>query len=165
MGLALPWRRVFGYRVGPLAYTREAGWTIGPDGSRRELCGDTAYRWLLRETPPRAERVACPLCASPLWVAADLDTADPAVAAALAHTGWSGRITPGGGAARWAGNTRPDHLPAVAERRSRRCGFRPSVPRRAPTTCTCTSRAGSPRSTTDRADPAIAGFGPISVLW
>lgn len=118
--------------VGPLSYAREGGWTVDPDGSRRDLCGDIAYRWLMRETPRRGDGATCPWCASPLWTAADLDTAEPAVAAALAHTGWSGRlvietchfcacyttlysrVTPAGGTIWWTGNTRPSYLPDAA---------------------------------------------------
>ncbi len=119
--------------VGPLRYALEGGWTVGPDGNRRDLCGDTAYRWLLRETSPRTDGATCPWCASPLWTVADLDTAEPAVAAALAHTGWSGRLVietchfcacyttlysrvePAGSATWWTGNTRPRYLPGAAE--------------------------------------------------
>ncbi|MBB2941102.1 hypothetical protein FB565_000806 [Actinoplanes lutulentus] len=103
--------------VGSLDYAREGGWTVDTDGSRRELCGDTAYEWLLRESSREPSGATCPWCTSPLWVAADLnaadlnaadldaadldaadlnaadlDAADPAVRAALAHTGWSGRL-------------------------------------------------------------------------
>jgi hypothetical protein len=119
--------------VGPLSYAHEGGWTVGPDGSRRDLCGDTAYRWLMRETSRRADHPNCPWCASPLWTAAELDTAEPAIGAALAHTGWSGRllietchfcayyatlysqVTPSGTATWWTGNTRPNYLPDAAE--------------------------------------------------
>ncbi|MEU5725876.1 hypothetical protein [Micromonospora sp. NPDC047738] len=119
--------------VGPLRYAQEGGWVVGPDGNRRDLCGETAYRWVMRETSRRVERSHCPWCASPLWTAADLDTADPATGAAMAHTGWSGRlvietchfcacyttlysrVTPAGAAAWWAGNTRPSYLPDAAE--------------------------------------------------
>jgi hypothetical protein len=114
--------------VGALTYAREGGWTVGPDGRRRDLCGSTAYRWVLRETPRRADGPTCPWCASPLWTAADLDTTDPAVGTALTHTGWSGRlvietchfcacyttlysrITPVGDTVWWTGNTRPSYL-------------------------------------------------------
>ncbi|MFG1649599.1 hypothetical protein ACGFIE_06705 [Micromonospora sp. NPDC049275] len=115
--------------VDALGYAHEGGWAVGSDGRRRDLCGDTAYRWVMRETAPGADRPTCPWCASPLWVAADLDTTDAAISAALAHTGWSGRlvietchfcacfttlyshVTPAGGTTWWAGNTRPDYLP------------------------------------------------------
>ncbi|MFG1779790.1 hypothetical protein ACGFIG_25595 [Micromonospora sp. NPDC049048] len=119
--------------VGVLSYAHDGGWTVGPGGSRRNLCGDTAYRWVMRETPRRTDGPTCPWCASPLWTAADLDTTEPAVATALAHTGWSGRlvietchfcacyttlysqVTPAGTAIWWAGNTRPSYLPDAAE--------------------------------------------------
>ncbi|MGC5054571.1 hypothetical protein ACLQ2S_24325 [Micromonospora sp. DT48] len=120
--------------VGALSYAREGGWTVGPDGHRRNLCGSSAYRWIMREAPRRADRPSCPWCASPLWTAADLDTADPSVGAALKHTGWSGRlvietchfcacyttlysqVTPTGDTVWWPGNTRPSYLgPAEAE--------------------------------------------------
>ncbi|GIH14962.1 hypothetical protein [Rugosimonospora africana] len=117
----------------PLSYARAGGWTVGPDGSRRDLCGDSAYQWLVRETARRTDAPECPWCASPLWIAADLDTAEPAVGDALAHTGWSGRlvietchfcachatlysqVTPAGTATWWSGNTRPSYLPDDAE--------------------------------------------------
>ncbi|MET8307114.1 hypothetical protein [Micromonospora sp. NPDC005173] len=119
--------------VGALSYALEGGWTIGPGDSRRGLCGDTAHRWVIRETPRRADGPTCPWCASPLWVAADLDTAEPAIEAALTHAGWSGRlvietchfcacyttlysrVTPAGSATWWAGNTRPSYLSDAAE--------------------------------------------------
>ncbi|SCL21214.1 hypothetical protein GA0074692_1118 [Micromonospora pallida] len=114
--------------VGVLSYAREGGWTVGLDGKRRDLCGDTAYRWVMRETPRRADGPNCPWCASPMWTAADLDTTEPATGAAMAHTGWSGRlvietchfcacyttlysrVTPAGVATWWTGNTRPSYL-------------------------------------------------------
>ncbi|KAB1947704.1 hypothetical protein F8271_04060 [Micromonospora sp. ALFpr18c] len=115
--------------VGALSYALEGGWTLDPTGDRRDLCGDTAYRLVLRDEPRRVGGPTCPWCAAPLWVAADLDTTEPAIGAALAHTRWSGRlvfetchncacyttlysqVTPGGGATWWAGNTRPSYLP------------------------------------------------------
>jgi hypothetical protein len=118
--------------VTPLAYAREGGWAVDPDGSRRELCGDIAYQLHLREMPRSFDPSRCPLCTAPLWTAADLDTAEPEVAAALAHTGWSGRlvlktchfcacystlysrVTPEGGTSWWTGNARPSYLPATA---------------------------------------------------
>ncbi|MGW5010514.1 hypothetical protein ACWEOR_00110 [Micromonospora chalcea] len=120
--------------VGALSYAREGGWTVGPDGHRRNLCGSSAYPWIMREAPHRADRPSCPWCTSPLWTAADLDTADLSVGAALKHTGWSGRlvietchfcacyttlysqVTPTGDTVWWPGNTRPSYLgPAEAE--------------------------------------------------
>ena len=118
--------------VGALQYARQGGWTIAPNGTRRDLCGGTAFQWLPREAPADADGPTCPWCASPLWTAADVDTAEPAVAAALAHTGWSGRlmfrtcifcacyeavyseVTPAGTATWWAGNTRPSYAPPGA---------------------------------------------------
>ncbi|KUL25400.1 hypothetical protein [Actinoplanes awajinensis] len=115
--------------VKPLIYALQSGWTLNPDGSRRDLCGTAAYTWTLRETPPRPDQPTCPWCTSPLWTAADLDTTEPAVAAALAHTGWTGRlmfrsccfcacyatifsqVTPDGASTWWPGNTVPDYLP------------------------------------------------------
>ncbi|MEU8158677.1 hypothetical protein [Micromonospora parva] len=114
--------------VGVLSYALEGGWTIGPDGNRRDLCADLAYRWVMRDGPAPADRPACPWCTSPLWVAADLDTTDPTIRAALAHTGWSGRlvietchfcacyttlysrVTPAGTTDWWADNIRPSYL-------------------------------------------------------
>lgn len=122
-----------GLHVGPLAYAPEGGWTASPDGSRRQLCGDAAYEWLLRDAARSVDAPACPWCASPLWIAADVDTAEAAVGAALAHTGWSGRlvlrtchfcacyttlysqVTPEGGSTWWAGNTRPSYLGDAGE--------------------------------------------------
>ncbi|MET0492108.1 MAG: hypothetical protein ABW000_03160 [Actinoplanes sp.] len=119
--------------VGPLSYAEEGGWTVDADGTRRELCGDIAYQLVLRETPGAADDARCPWCASPLWTVADLDTAEPAVAAALAHAGWSGRlviktchlcschatlfsqVTPDGGTDWWAGNTRPGYYSPPAD--------------------------------------------------
>ncbi|MEU8328725.1 hypothetical protein [Micromonospora sp. NPDC048839] len=114
--------------VSALRYAEEGGWTVGSEGSRRDLCGGIAYQWVMRETPRRVDGPTCPWCASPLWTAADLDTAEPAVGAALTHTGWSGRlvietcywcacyttlysqVTPAGTTTWWPGNTRPSYL-------------------------------------------------------
>ena len=115
--------------VSALDYALEGGWTVDPDGNRRNVCGDVAYQWILGETSPVADRPGCRWCASPLWTAADLDTTDPAVAAALAHTGWTGRlvietchfcscyatlfceVSPEGTAGWWSGNTLPSYAP------------------------------------------------------
>ena len=115
--------------VGALAYARAGGWTVAPDGSRRELTAPTAYQLVMRAAPRADDVAACPLCSSPLWTIADLDTDTPEVAETLAHTGWRGRlrivtchlcacysalccrVTPDGGAAWWPGNQRPDYLP------------------------------------------------------
>ncbi|MEH0971709.1 hypothetical protein V6U77_11295 [Micromonospora sp. CPCC 205546] len=117
--------------VGALAYARQAGWTVAPDGSRRELCTPTAYRLIPNEVPRPADGPACPWCASPLWTIADLDTGTPEVGEVLAHTGWAGRlrivtchlcacyaalcceVTPDGEAVWWAGNSRPDYAPVA----------------------------------------------------
>ena len=116
--------------VGPLSYAREGGWAVGADGRRRELCADVAYEWLVRDAKPRGDQGHCPWCASPLWTAAELDTAEEAVAEALGHTGWSGRLTvetcvfcscyatvfsrvePDGSAGWWDGNARPGYFGA-----------------------------------------------------
>ncbi|MEU7905088.1 hypothetical protein [Actinoplanes sp. NPDC049118] len=118
--------------VGALAYAHEAGWTVAPDGGRRELCAPTAYRMIMNEVPGPAGGPACPWCTSPLWTVVDLDAGLPEVAEALAHTGWAGRlriatchlcacyttlycrVTPDGGAAWFAGNGRPEYLPDTA---------------------------------------------------
>ncbi len=112
--------------VGPLSYALEGGWTVDAAGNRRDLCSDTAYEWHLRDGSPVVADT-CPWCRSPLWTAADLDSAGPA-GAGLAHTGWSGRlvfrtchfcscyatlysqVTPNGTATWWTGNVRPDHI-------------------------------------------------------
>ncbi|GIJ23999.1 hypothetical protein [Micromonospora lutea] len=114
--------------INALSYAREGGWTVGPDGSRRDLCGSTAYQLVMRNATRRADSPICPWCASLLWAALEVDTAEPAVGAALTHTGWSGRllietchlcacyttlysqVTPAGAATWWTGNTRPSYL-------------------------------------------------------
>ncbi|MFI7593551.1 hypothetical protein [Micromonospora sp. NPDC049359] len=114
--------------VSVLSYALEGGWTVDVDGGRRDLCGTTAYQWVMRDAPRRADGPTCPWCASPRWIAADLDTAEPAVRDAMAHTGWSGRlvietcqfcacyatlysqVTPAGDSTWWTGNTRPSYL-------------------------------------------------------
>ncbi|MDI2129621.1 hypothetical protein [Yinghuangia seranimata] len=83
----------------------EAGWLfddLGRDGAPaehsavpgppRELYGATAYRLVPDGEMETLADVPCPWCRSPMWVALDVDTADPRVAEALAHTGWSGRL-------------------------------------------------------------------------
>lgn len=115
--------------VGLPEYAQEGGWTIDPDGSRRDLCGDVAYEWHLREAPAPEFNPTCPWCTSPLWTAADLDGSSPA----LAHTGWTGRlrfrtchfcscyrtlfsqVTPDGGSTWWPGNERPRRVIAAPE--------------------------------------------------
>jgi hypothetical protein len=67
------------------------GWDFDADGRAREICGTTAYRLVPEEgAEPSEER--CPWCAGPLWIVLNVDTADPRVAAALAHTGWQGHL-------------------------------------------------------------------------
>jgi hypothetical protein len=113
--------------VGMREYAQAGGWTIDPDGSRRDLCGDVAFEWHLGEAPEPLFNPACPWCASPLWTAADLDGAEPG----LGHVGWTGRlrfrtchfcscyttlfseVTPDGGSTWWAGNVRPGYLGAA----------------------------------------------------
>ncbi|GAA4097563.1 hypothetical protein [Actinomadura miaoliensis] len=78
-------------------FLRRYGWDFDDRGRRREICGNVAYR-LVPEVPapspagtaPAEER--CPWCTAALWTALDGDTADPRFAAALAHTGWRGRL-------------------------------------------------------------------------
>ncbi|MFC9974692.1 hypothetical protein ACFVH6_27695 [Spirillospora sp. NPDC127200] len=71
----------------------EGGWLPRAGGARR-LCGDRAFELAVRDTEdgrPQTDRL-CPWCGNPLWIALDVDTADPRTAAALAHTGWTGRL-------------------------------------------------------------------------
>ncbi|MGH3715731.1 MAG: hypothetical protein ACRDT4_20070 [Micromonosporaceae bacterium] len=77
-------------------YTTEGGWTLASDG-RRRLCSPRAYA--LVPAQPRDNPVAggagsanCPQCGNRLWSVLTLDTTDPRVDAALAHTGWRGRL-------------------------------------------------------------------------
>lgn len=110
--------------VGMAEYAQEGGWTIDPDGSRRDVCGELAFEWHLRPAEAPGFNPECPWCSSPLWTAADLDGTEPG----LAHTGWTGQlrfrtchfcacydtlfsqVTPDGGSTWWAGNTRPSYL-------------------------------------------------------
>jgi hypothetical protein len=113
-------------------YAYEGGWEIGPDNTR-ELCGQAAYALVPDgEQQPVADQT-CPWCGSPLWAVLDVDTADTDVAAALAHTGWTGRLRivtchkcacfqtifaeiTGDGTARWSAHShRPDYLHEGAE--------------------------------------------------
>lgn len=114
----------------PLAYALEAGWTLAPDGTRRELCGPVSHRLVVARAQQRVDPPVCPWCTSPMWLVADLDVDDPAVGEALSHTAWRGRLRietcalcacygpvrsqvgPNGTATWWAGNTRPEYLPA-----------------------------------------------------
>lgn len=112
---------------GVATLVRDGGWELAADGAR-ELCGAAAYRLVPEKGDDRAEGT-CPWCAGSLWVALDVDTADPKVADALAHTGWQGRlrivtchlcsaygtayceVTQDGGATWSAHNERPEYLP------------------------------------------------------
>ncbi|MEU8802308.1 hypothetical protein [Spirillospora sp. NPDC048819] len=115
------------YRRGVAALIRDGGWELSADGVR-ELCGTGAYRLVPGAAGDRADGT-CPWCGSPLWTALDVDTADPRVGDALAHTGWRGRLrvvtchfcscygttfteVTAGGDANWsARNVRPEYLP------------------------------------------------------
>lgn len=78
--------------VGPLDYAKQGGWTLHPDGTRRELCAPVAYQLVMAEAPQAAGDDACPWCDSPLWSIIDLHTDDRRAAEVLAHTGWQGRL-------------------------------------------------------------------------
>jgi len=136
--------------IDALAYARQGGWDLRPDGTEHELYGPIAYELRMVDKPPGAPAAAgdqafegedadageeqrCPWCESPIWTVLDLDTADPDVARALAHTGWAGRlrfttcflctnyttlftdVTTDGGAVWSACNERPDYLRTSAE--------------------------------------------------
>src|SRR5262249_30983946 len=109
-------------------YVRQGGSVLAADGTRRELCGPVAYQLEMRPAAEPTDGAVCPWCSSPLWTVLDLDTGQPEVGQALAHTGWSGRrrvttrvpcvnytplyteVSPDGGA-RWsAHNQRPEYL-------------------------------------------------------
>ncbi len=113
-------------------YTTEGGWTLASEG-RRRLCSTRAFALVPAEpkdTPVVGGAAAtnCPQCGNRLWLALNVDTEDPKVDAALAHTGWQGRlrvvtcyrcacyghvfceVTPDG-AAQWSPHTRrPEYL-------------------------------------------------------
>ena len=117
--------------VDALDYARAGGWELRPDGTEHELCGPVAHELVLSDGT--GDDGVCPWCRSPLWALLEVDTADPAVAAALAHTGWSGRlrvttcafcsnyttlytdVTPDGGAVWSAHNERPGDLEVSVE--------------------------------------------------
>ena len=119
--------------VGPLEYAKQGGWTLHPDGTRRELCGPVAYRLIPIAAPQVAGGAPCPWCGSPLWPILNLDTDDPRAAQALAHTGWQGRlrittcslcacyttlysrVTPDGGSVWSPHNSPPSYLPRSTE--------------------------------------------------
>lgn len=79
-----------GLSVSSLGYARQGGWTVRPDGSRRELCGPVAYELVMQEVPEVPDGPVCPWCASPLWTVLDLDTGAPEVRQALATPGGPG---------------------------------------------------------------------------
>ncbi|MFI7544310.1 hypothetical protein [Actinoplanes sp. NPDC049599] len=156
--------------IDALAYAREGGWDLRPDGTNHLLYGLIAYELHMKEpnsthgnsggahdsvsaggndagghTAGNGNRPAdtagrdtgegtlCPWCESPIWTVMDLDTANPEVARALAHTGWAGRlrvttcflctnyttlftaVTHDGGSSWSACNERPDYLRTTAE--------------------------------------------------
>ncbi|WP_021593416.1 hypothetical protein [Actinomadura welshii] len=112
---------------GFVRFLRRYGCEFDDRGRRREICGDVAYR-LVPEPLNASEDARCPWCSSPLWTALDGGTSDGRSAAALAHTGWKGRlrvvacffcstyatvftqVTPDGAATWSAFTTRPAHL-------------------------------------------------------
>ncbi|TDC70811.1 hypothetical protein E1200_04180 [Actinomadura sp. GC306] len=144
---------------GAAALARDAGWELTADGVR-ELCGPTAYRLALEPGKERPEGT-CPWCESPLWTALDVDTADAKVAAALAHTGWRGRLrivtchfctcygttyaeVTADGDARWsARNVRPDFLPGPAPEEPPLVGFAAGEQRATPYLSSAWDREGS----------------------
>jgi hypothetical protein len=121
--------------IDALAYAREGGWDLRPDGTNHVLYGPVAYELHMKDVERKndSDGEACPWCESPIWTVIDLDTADPDVARALAHTGWAGRlrvttcflctnyttlftdVTPAGGSVWSACNERPDYLRTSAE--------------------------------------------------
>jgi hypothetical protein len=122
--------------IDALAYAREGGWDLRPDGTEHLLHGPIAFELRMRERGAGGadgDGGTCPWCESPIWTVIDLDTADPDVARALDHTGWAGRlrvttcsscsgyttlftdVTPDGGASWSAGNERPGYLPLSVE--------------------------------------------------
>ncbi|MGH3663865.1 MAG: hypothetical protein ACRDT8_00610 [Micromonosporaceae bacterium] len=77
-------------------YTTEGGWTLAADG-RRRLCSSRSYS--LVPARPKHSPVAggpaaanCPQCGNRMWSVLAVDSEDPRVDAALAHTGWQGRL-------------------------------------------------------------------------
>ncbi|MGW7002373.1 hypothetical protein ACWGCW_06000 [Streptomyces sp. NPDC054933] len=103
------------------------GWDFDTTGQARQLCGTTAYQ-LVPGTASEPAEGQCPWCGGRLWTVLDVDTADPRVAAALAHASWRGRlrivscylcstygntyaqVTPDGGSAWSAHTVQPRHL-------------------------------------------------------
>ncbi|MEV0644816.1 hypothetical protein AB0I28_06095 [Phytomonospora sp. NPDC050363] len=76
----------------PVAFYLNFGGRALDGDATRDLCGPVAYVLDVEEGAVVPEGVRCGDCDGPLWTALDLDTAEPAVAEALAHTGWSGRL-------------------------------------------------------------------------
>ncbi|MEO3826234.1 hypothetical protein [Actinomadura sp. B10D3] len=72
-------------------FLRRYGCDFDGHGRRREICGSAAYR-LVPEPLDASADARCPWCSSALWTALDGDTSDGRFAAALAHTGWKGRL-------------------------------------------------------------------------
>lgn len=77
--------------VAPAEYLREGGRELHGDGLR-ELHSPTGFRLDAVEGALVPEDEFCHDCRGPQWTALYLDTAEPKVAAALAHTGWRGRL-------------------------------------------------------------------------
>jgi hypothetical protein len=73
--------------VGPVAYAKEGGWTLRPDGTRRDLCAPVAYQLPPTPAPHTADGPTCPWCGSPLWTILDVDTSQNEIGQAFAHTG------------------------------------------------------------------------------
>ena len=69
------------------------GWDFDEDGRPRASYGTTAgYELAPGQGEQEPADGACPWCGGALWTALDVDTADPRVSEALAHTGWRGRL-------------------------------------------------------------------------
>ena len=79
------------YGRGIAALVRDGGWELSQGSGRRALCGTSAYR-LDSVVSTSAAKGVCPWCRSFLWTALDLQTSESAVAKALAHTGWQGKL-------------------------------------------------------------------------
>ncbi|TDB97923.1 hypothetical protein [Actinomadura sp. 7K534] len=147
------------FQRGAAALARDGGWELTADGVR-ELCGSAAYR-LVPGADGDRPKGTCPWCESPLWTALDVDTADAKVAAALAHTGWRGRlrivtchfctcygttyvdVSEGGDAGWSAHNVRPDYLPGMGPEAPPLVGFAPGEQRPTPYLASAWAREGS----------------------
>jgi hypothetical protein len=75
-------------------FLHQYGWDFDDRGHRREICADVAYRLVPEPSPAGRARAEekCPWCTAALLTVLDGDTTDPRFAAALAHTGWQGRL-------------------------------------------------------------------------